>query len=466
MASSLDSSKSASENQTLSNQIPLRICEDLFGDEKTADFHFVFILDGEETRISAHKIVLAKGSPYFDSFFYGGFKKENEMIITDATPTEFKIFLQFFYLSKVTLTLENVAKVMELADRYIVIECLNICEEFLLRNTTLEDVCFAYQLAITYQRSQLKTFCMQKISKNSIDVFNSDGFRDCSQEVLKSILKIDMLSCEATQVFDACLDWAVTACKESEDAAKVENMRKQLGDCIYFIQFEQMTLKQFSQRVSKFKGLFDQEELEEIIAIISDVPIELKKFKRKPTTQWQNKLVVICSRLDPTNHSSRFLNQVETVAFRTNQRFLLGELGVLQLGQNTRSSPFFISLIATMTIIENTTFENHTEHKILLKQRIQINQATSNQGDNAALPPTIIKLEKPIVCDPDTLYEIQVIFDSSWSHQKFSTHASCKSEVNFGIGYKINFEKEEHNCSLISHLYFNQWNFKLQIGAN
>lgn len=60
---------------------------------------------------------------WFQLMFYGGFKEETEVCIKDTSVDEFKEFLQFFYLQEPTLTFENVPKVMELLDKYLLTGC-------------------------------------------------------------------------------------------------------------------------------------------------------------------------------------------------------------------------------------------------------------------------------------------------------------------------------------------------------
>lgn len=86
----------------------------LYQNSKTADVHFTFesTNDGTETRVDAHKSLLAATSDVFGAMFYGELKETGESIqVVDASDTAFKEFLQYFYQRKVKLTAKNVTEV-------------------------------------------------------------------------------------------------------------------------------------------------------------------------------------------------------------------------------------------------------------------------------------------------------------------------------------------------------------------
>lgn len=85
----------------------------LYRDSKTADVHFTFESsnNGADTRIDAHKNLLAATSDVFGAMFYGEMKETGDIRVVDVSEAAFKEFLQYFYQRKVKLTAENVAEV-------------------------------------------------------------------------------------------------------------------------------------------------------------------------------------------------------------------------------------------------------------------------------------------------------------------------------------------------------------------
>lgn len=106
-------------------------------------------IDGDTHEVSAHKLILATASLVFYKMFYGLMEDYQYVNISDATCDGFKEFLQFFYLKKVTITMEHIEEFMVLAKKYQMFECKNICAHYMECKLTLENVCWGYQLAIS-----------------------------------------------------------------------------------------------------------------------------------------------------------------------------------------------------------------------------------------------------------------------------------------------------------------------------
>lgn len=145
----------------------------LFLEEKRADIHFLFEAG---VRVPAHKLILANGSSVFDTMFDGRWKDEKEVRIVDATPAVFKEFLQFFYKNDVTVTAANLIDVMNMANKYDVTECLNVCEQMLMKNSRLDDICIGLEAAILFNRSRLKEHCKNEIQKAATNVLGNSEY--------------------------------------------------------------------------------------------------------------------------------------------------------------------------------------------------------------------------------------------------------------------------------------------------
>lgn len=72
--------------------------------EETGDV--TFIVDSESIR--AHRCVLAAFSPKYEAQLFGAMPEKGDIIVDDVSAAVFKEFLQFFYLDKVELTMENI----------------------------------------------------------------------------------------------------------------------------------------------------------------------------------------------------------------------------------------------------------------------------------------------------------------------------------------------------------------------
>ncbi|XP_055317742.1 BTB/POZ domain-containing protein 3-like [Sitodiplosis mosellana] len=226
----------------------------LYLNSDLADIRFEFDNYGKTEFVPAHKFVLAIASPVFRAWFFG-YGEENDLVtkvgksvkIVDASAEAFKEFLQFFYLPKVTLTMEHIEEVALLADKYDMLDSVDTCATFLIGQLQPDNIDWGYQLAITIQHDKLKAFFEEYIKFFAKDFFKSEWFLNCDRIFLENVLQMDDLQCDETDVVDASLAWARHNCKEKGlDENEMENLRKQLGDCFYLIRFFAMDIKTFS----------------------------------------------------------------------------------------------------------------------------------------------------------------------------------------------------------------------------
>lgn len=141
-------------------KIPLDTVTKLYLDSETADVHFVFgSNDDPPRRVPAYKNLLAGASDVFKAMFHGQLKGMGDIPVNDVSAAAFEEFLQCFYIAETTMSIENIADVMCLADRYIVQKCLDICVKILKTSLTVDDMCFGLGLAILYSQKESKQHC-------------------------------------------------------------------------------------------------------------------------------------------------------------------------------------------------------------------------------------------------------------------------------------------------------------------
>lgn len=241
-----------------------------------------FIVNSESIR--AHRCILAALSPKYKAQFYGGMPEKGDIIVKDVSVPAFMEFLQFFYLEKVTLTMENIEAVLHLASQSLVDAFVNKCAEFLMEMTTVDNLCPNYQLAVLHDIKPFEDFCKQKICEKASEVFKTSDFTECDYNFLRRILGWDSLRCKETEVFDACIAWAKVACeRKNVDAMNASNLRTELGNAVFEIRFSSMTLEEFSPRHKSHMGLFSLDEINDIVCVLGKIEIfESRMFSRKP----------------------------------------------------------------------------------------------------------------------------------------------------------------------------------------
>lgn len=269
-------------SEVYNNVLPSNGSEKLYLNSRTADVHFAFPSECDESeRISAHKCILSAISPAFDAMFYGPNQREGDIAITDASPDAFKQFLQFFYRSQVKLTAEHVQDVLNLGKQYLIDSCVHACAELCRRIIKTDNLCWGYEIAILFELDDLKKFCEEQISEKAAEIFQTDDFLNCRPNVLSNILRLDSLKCDEATVFDGCISWAKQTCTRKHlDRESGQNLRLQLGDLLYEIRFGEMSNKDFQQRFRLYDGLFSFDEYKDINMMIACKEFKPEKFNR------------------------------------------------------------------------------------------------------------------------------------------------------------------------------------------
>ncbi|XP_055319529.1 BTB/POZ domain-containing protein 6-B-like [Sitodiplosis mosellana] len=275
----------------------------MYLNEELADVHFIFNYDDDVQKVPANKGILAALSPVFYAMFFGALKEKGDVEIVDADAESFKEFLQFFYRSEVTLTMENMENVVRLADIYDILEHVNASAVLLKSQPTLENLCWEYQLALCLKNEELIESCANKINRVPEIMFESDLFQRCDKNTLKRILDLD-LHCKETDVFNACLSWARYACKENDlDETQMKNLKAQLGDCLQLIRFGAMTIEEFSTFAMSNDGFFTPDEYNDIMSILTVEGYEPKIFNQnRQRFTWNENAFLRCQR--PHTYSS------------------------------------------------------------------------------------------------------------------------------------------------------------------
>lgn len=440
----------------------------LFQNSATADVHFIFdCVDGVK-RIAAHKCLLAIASTVFNQMFFGVLKEGADVHIVDASPDEFTEFLQFFYLDKITLTSDNIADVMKLADKYDVSGCMNLCAQFLELTLSTESVCWYYELGILYDLSHLNEICAEKICMETKRVFESNTFVNCGRHVLTRILSMEELSCDEINVFEACMNWSIEACKRGQtDPSLIENRKRQLDNCFDLIRFPAMTSEEFSICIGEQDGLFSGSEIIDILSHLTlhrplKVATRFKQNARQGAPAWiQDDSICICDRRSLPHLCRSVALKRDSVIFSVNERILLGQISIstfkLSTTENEALSPEFRSgMLYFKKIVTNSdemADENTSDnHQLLLSQSVQISSATSSK----------IKLNKPIVVQPFQDYEIETDWELDGG-EELVIRTECRNEVMIDGGIRFQFLHRPNILydnvteGLVARFYYKKW---------
>lgn len=422
----------------------------LYMNARTSDVTFSFDSnDGSVARIVAHKNLLAAQSDVFEALFYGKSKSDRSVHMRDVSDGAFKEFLQYFYLSEVKLSIENIGDVMHLGHKYNVTQCVSDCVGFLTDVLTDENVCTIFLLAIRYDQSVLIKHCERRVMVNTAGIFKTIGFLMCDWEVLGYILKMDVLTCSEVEVFEACMAWVRAQSKQITPSRKV--VRKFLGDLYYAIRFASMSIAEFCALECKFTGVLAS-DFKKIIHMIAGQQEKPLKFNLNPRfAKWNPNGIIECDRKSQNGTLGRFaLLATETVTFSTSQVLLLGGFAcgrIMVNGRNASDRNLRANFPVKVKITEQLMM---TDDKATAKMISNFNAELQSMEIDVLLP-------RPVVIRPEFIYTICI---GTFPDE----HVSYAHELKHKVHVDADIDVQFHNCfaengkifELISMVKFNR----------
>lgn len=380
-------SMAASLNHGSESDVFSNTGQKLYMQEEKADVYFIF--ESTSDRIPAHKLLLASGSDVFDAMFYGPLKEEGDIKMVDISADAFKEFLQFFYFNRVPLSIENVADVMYLGNKYDVKECLLLCSNWLTIHITTDNVMSALSLAIMYDQKPLLESCECEIRSHLTDVLQSPCFLECERQLLGHILQMDDFDCSETELFEASMSWVKANSKQ--DKLTRDIVQTHLGDLFYRIRFGSMSLDDFYSLLPSYERIFSDEEYNEIVQVISGLKVEHRLFiKCRPF--WDDDNVIACNRnCNHYSHGSNYpFDHEESTTFSTNTSLLLGRFTCTPIYNGVKrvaSLRLAATITANFKVLTNFSFNYSYNRHVDLPTPIKI-RATVKYSIRLTYPTT------------------------------------------------------------------------------
>eukprot|EP00753_Platysulcus_tardus_P022491 PLAT9708.2.p2 GENE.PLAT9708.2~~PLAT9708.2.p2 ORF type:complete len:135 (+),score=73.29 PLAT9708.2:151-555(+) len=117
--------------------------------------------------------------------FSSGMKEshEREISIADWSYAAFLAMLEFFYTGSIlSLPLEVAIDLLGLADHYTLASLKQLCENTLVHDIDVDNVCTLFSCAHRFMAAKLKRMCMVYIRKHFKEVSDSRGFEELGAE--------------------------------------------------------------------------------------------------------------------------------------------------------------------------------------------------------------------------------------------------------------------------------------------
>ncbi|XP_057318314.1 speckle-type POZ protein B-like [Microplitis mediator] len=126
----------------------------------------------------AHKLILSARSPVFFAMFTHEMKekKENTVTISDIDPEIFEKILKFIYTDNIDDLDADAECLLELADKYQLLELKRLCEESLSKSVSIDNAIQLMILADLHNADKLLEFIFEFIIRNFKDVVKTPEY--------------------------------------------------------------------------------------------------------------------------------------------------------------------------------------------------------------------------------------------------------------------------------------------------
>ena len=223
----------------------------IFNTELQSDVKFIVPVSNgvsESNVISAHKLVLAIGSPVFFAMFYGQIADARDSIeLPDCEYEGVLELFRFIYSDEVELTGSNVMHVLYLAKKYLVPSLAEKCAEFLLKNLDTSNVFAILPYAQKFEDKELENRCWEVIDLHTEEVVISDYFIGAERSLVESVVKRGRLNVKEVELFKAVNRWAEKKIEKQGIALDGKAKRRIIGEEILKeIRFPVMSLEEFA----------------------------------------------------------------------------------------------------------------------------------------------------------------------------------------------------------------------------
>ncbi|XP_012946016.1 uncharacterized protein LOC101862921 isoform X2 [Aplysia californica] len=146
----------------------------------------VFELSG--ARYNAHRLVLVVWSPVMRNMLDPRVATTQHVRVLCDQHDAFQSFLNFLYSGVLEEAMSNISTLLLLASTFQVHILRSMCETYLIRTTTVDNVISHFHLAVKFQLSDLESGCVRFLGENLDDAVQKSDFRDLAPEQFNAFL--------------------------------------------------------------------------------------------------------------------------------------------------------------------------------------------------------------------------------------------------------------------------------------
>ncbi|XP_024242702.1 kelch-like protein 11 [Oncorhynchus tshawytscha] len=179
----------------------------------------------QSCEFTAHRSVLAASTDYFTPLLGGQFSESLSGRVdmkewsseTGPDPETVESVIQFMYTGEIRVSTANVHEVLELADRFLLVQLKDFCGEFLKKKLSLANCVAVHSLAHMYTLDQLALRAADMIRRNFHKVIQDEEFYTLPFHLVRDWLSDAEITVDSEEVlFDAIVKWVQRNAEERE----------------------------------------------------------------------------------------------------------------------------------------------------------------------------------------------------------------------------------------------------------
>jgi len=246
----------------------------------------VLLVGKDETRMPAHRLLLAVASPVLAKLLYP--ESKDKVVDPKSWPAELKLpdieadvatlLLGAIYENEVELDEDIVSRAYAAAKTYEV-PCLRFaCSSYLASDITMDNV-FSLLHSLPKEDSGVVAPFFRL---HASDLFDSKEWLHVDESLVFALVSGDVLAATELQLFNACAAWANAQCVAQSIEPTPENRRKLLHRILPLIRFPLLTAQNFATEVVPTQLLESEDQIFLFQFFYGHKDLKSLKFESKP----------------------------------------------------------------------------------------------------------------------------------------------------------------------------------------
>ncbi|XP_065887347.1 BTB/POZ domain-containing protein 9-like [Dysidea avara] len=171
--------------------------------------HDVTFKTSDGGSVSAHRVIVAAGSPVFRAMLYGGTKESNqkEIELPTVDSVVLKRLIDFVYTGKVQTTLDDCLDLLQAAHYFGIASLENLCVNMMVASLDLHNYSNTITIAFQQQFDVLFKHCLEMMETRANEIICTTEFLSLPLPLIAMFMELSNLEVKEIDLFLAAVKW-------------------------------------------------------------------------------------------------------------------------------------------------------------------------------------------------------------------------------------------------------------------